>query len=333
MSTTGNKTPRLSVIIPTRNRHDRLRRVVEALSTQELAPAYYEIIVVDDGSTPPVKPAPHCQLVRLDGLERSVARNSGARRAQGQLLVFVDDDIIVEPGFLTAHLRAHDQYTEALVVGAVVLPGATSSFMQFRRSLETASQPQQSGVVERRNFCSANNMSLSRKRFAALGGFDERLVTAEDQDLALRHSAQGGAIVFFPEACGLHDDDVTDIATYCRRFEQASRTLVRFCRLHPALQENQERHRINGALDWQQDGLARIVGKALKSMLSVPTFYQALLYLCSLIERHAPPGPLTFALFRFTLGISIFRGYRRGLLEPFAAIDSANDAQRALLGL
>src|SRR5437867_926138 len=102
---------KLSVIIPTHNRANELADTLACLKRQSLAAAEYEIIVVDDGSSPPVrlpedKENPSCSVVRLEGVERSAARNAGAAAAKGRLLVFVDDDISVGADFLEAHLHA-----------------------------------------------------------------------------------------------------------------------------------------------------------------------------------------------------------------------------------
>ena len=69
-----------SVIIPTHNRHNQIGKTVSALRKQNLPADSYEIIVVDDGSTPPIKltfeGSPDFTLLRLENVERSAARNA-----------------------------------------------------------------------------------------------------------------------------------------------------------------------------------------------------------------------------------------------------------------
>src|SRR5262249_14240230 len=91
--------PRCSVVIPTHNRHAKLAETLAGIARQTLPAQEYEIIVVDDGSAPPVvlpngEGRPECRLVRLEGSERSAARNAGGAIACGHLLVFIDDDIL-----------------------------------------------------------------------------------------------------------------------------------------------------------------------------------------------------------------------------------------------
>jgi GT2 family glycosyltransferase len=118
--------PRLSVIIPTHNRPEKLAETVRSLQNQTLASADYEIILVDDGSVPPVRLTqttdhPSCTLIRLEGLERSAAGNAGARTARCELLVFVGDDLSQATGFLEAHWQAHQTWPDVLLVGAIRL--------------------------------------------------------------------------------------------------------------------------------------------------------------------------------------------------------------------
>ncbi len=218
--------PAISVIIPTRDRPEASGQTLTALRRQTLASFVYEIIVVDDGSTPSVRlhtweGDPACSVIRLEGRERSAARNAGARAARSECLSFVDDDISVVPDFLEAHLSAQREWSDALVIGSVCLPkeALARPFGRFRQALEVEGIPHERGLTDTRNFCTAQNMSMRRERFLSLGGFDEDLVSAEDQDLALRHCEREGVIVFVPEAAAVHRDEALDIRSYSRRSE------------------------------------------------------------------------------------------------------------------
>src|SRR5581483_6706453 len=118
---------KLSVIVPTRDRPNRLRETLSGLTQQQdLDSRDYEVIVVDDGLVPAsvneTANAPVAHLIRLGGAGRSAARNHGAGTAQGELLVFVDDDMKVSRTFLSSHLKAHRESPGALQVGSIRLP-------------------------------------------------------------------------------------------------------------------------------------------------------------------------------------------------------------------
>jgi len=319
----------ISVIIPTHNRPEKLADTLACLKQQSLPATEYEIIVVDDGSSPPMilpedAEGPSCTLVRLEGTERSAARNAGATVAKGDLLIFVDDDIIVRDDFLEVHLRAHREWPDALVVGRISLPreALVEPFGRFRQRLEQQFVPTNRALTAMRNLCTAANMSISRDLFQKLEGFEHRIVSSEDQDLALRHTARGGRIVYLPEARALHRDSALDIRSYCRRAEWGSEQMMPFCQRHPDLPDNLERERINGPVKWGEESLAQSLRKVIKAVLANRVVIEALFRVASLLERLAPTSAALDRVYRLLLGIHIFRGYRRGL-KRYGAVPGA----------
>ena len=96
----------LSVIIPTYNRKALLRQALQSLVAQGLPQDAYEVIVVDDGTPEGVDEVLALHLpYRLALLKQqnggaTSARNHGAQHSQGQVLVFLDDDIAIRAGGL-----------------------------------------------------------------------------------------------------------------------------------------------------------------------------------------------------------------------------------------
>ncbi len=91
----------LSVIVCTHGRADALARFLGPLAQAAMCVPSAELIVVDDGSDPPVS-ASGCTLLRQEHLGASVARNTGARVASGEWLLFCDDDLEVSPEAINA---------------------------------------------------------------------------------------------------------------------------------------------------------------------------------------------------------------------------------------
>jgi len=329
--------PRASVIIPTRNRPDSLTRTLSLLRRQDVPTSAYEILVVDDGSVPPVVlPAagsgPRLRLVRLEESERSASRNAGAMAARGRVLVFVDDDMIVGSDFLYNHLYAHRRWPLALVVGSVRLPSEAMPrpFVRFRQRIDDGIVPRIPGPARIRNFCAAGNMSISRELFHDIGGFNPLLVSGEDQDLALRHSALGREIVFWPRARAVHRDSALDIRVYCRRAEWGSNHLVSFCRLHPTWPDNIERERVNSHLCWKRDPVSLTLRKLIKRVLWLSPFRETLFLITSLLERVAPNSAALDRMYRVLLGVHIRRGYGEGARRCVQVIVEGRGAARAV---
>lgn len=123
--------PELSVIIPTYNRSEMLFRCLDALEKQTIARERYEILVIDDHSPDdtPQRMAGR-RSVRFFRQAKnggpSAARNVGILQAQGDWLLFLDDDILVAPDTLELHLNAHrEQPGETVAVLGItrVAPG------------------------------------------------------------------------------------------------------------------------------------------------------------------------------------------------------------------
>jgi glycosyltransferase involved in cell wall biosynthesis len=121
---------RFSVVICTRNRARLLERAIESVLAQRYPAHLYEVIVVDNGSTAPVRAV--CEHHRRSAAvllayyveERAgvaFARNLGAARAQYEYVAFLDDDATACPGWLAEFDRAIRLYG-ALVVGGRVDP-------------------------------------------------------------------------------------------------------------------------------------------------------------------------------------------------------------------
>ena len=112
-----------SVVICTRNpRHDVFPLVLAALASQTLPAAAWEVVIIDNGSTPPLAvtlppgfPAHRVVVEPRPGL--TPARIRGIRESRGELLVFVDDDNLLDPDFLETALRLAASFPQVGVFG------------------------------------------------------------------------------------------------------------------------------------------------------------------------------------------------------------------------
>ena len=114
---------RLSVIICTHNPlADYLRRVLEALAVQTLPLTQWELLLIDNASDSALAPRcdlswhPRARMVREDTLGLTPARLRGIRESDGDILVYVDDDNVLEPNYLQTALGL---LTEHVFLGAV----------------------------------------------------------------------------------------------------------------------------------------------------------------------------------------------------------------------
>ncbi|MFC5407298.1 glycosyltransferase family 2 protein [Cohnella soli] len=116
----------ITVVIPVHNQALPLSLTLQAFARQDVPPDRFRIVIVDDGSAEPIsavvesyKEDLNLCLIRIPRSGRAFARNVGARKAKGGLLVFCDADRMPRPQFISAHAEAFKRYEESVCVGQV----------------------------------------------------------------------------------------------------------------------------------------------------------------------------------------------------------------------
>ncbi len=177
---------RISVIVPAYDNAGDLAECLRALIPSAGRAA--EIIVVDDGSTDDTPVVASQSGVRLLRLERNsgpgAARNHGARHATGDVLLFIDSDVVVGPDTIPRVARLLDERPEvAAVFGSYdAAPRASGLVSQFRNLLHHFVHQQ--GEPEASTFW-AGCGAIRRTVFEALGGFDTGKYTRAIEDIEL----------------------------------------------------------------------------------------------------------------------------------------------------
>jgi GT2 family glycosyltransferase len=237
----------VNVVIATHDRGALLVELLRGLARQTLAPEMFAVIVVDDGSQPPVRDA----LERLDLpyeltlLEQAnqgaaAARHHGILRAQSEVIVVVDDDMSVAPDFLAEHLAAHASGA-TLVLGRIEDEGEAMArkpvFERMHAALLHAQwEAFRSGRERPRGVHTCTgNVSFRLRDYLAVGGFDLALVRSEDCDLGVRLEKAGARIAFSDRARTIHRSDVADLEVWMRRNFLYGRCDLRIAQKHPDL--------------------------------------------------------------------------------------------------
>lgn len=222
--------PLISVIVPSRDRPDRLERCLAALERQTVSEPF-EIVVVDDGSADAAaveKAAgrPGVRTLRQLSAGPAAARNSGARAARGTYLCFTDDDCEPQPDWverLTAPLHTGG----AAVAGLTVNGSADNPFAEASQLIAAAlAAPTRNGG--RLSFAPSNNLGC-RADILALIPFDEGFPAAagEDRDWCARLIAAGHTLVSEPEAVVVHRQQLR-FADFWRQQVRYGRGAFRF---------------------------------------------------------------------------------------------------------
>ncbi|MBI4818124.1 MAG: glycosyltransferase [Deltaproteobacteria bacterium] len=228
--TRADAAPKLdvSVVIPTFGRPASLPLLLRGLEVQDLDGDRFEVIVVDDGSPTPIegrigRELARCQLriLRQENSGPGAARNLGAREARGELLVFVDDDMRVGPGFLRAHLSAHATHLRRVVLGRMAPDPRLAGMPLFERFHAAMLKDFETSVAEGVPISGvqlySGNFSVRRESFLELGGFNAGLRRSEDRELGIRCEKLGYELVLSSQAESTHCSDHTDETTWLDR--------------------------------------------------------------------------------------------------------------------
>lgn len=235
----------VSIIIPTHNRRASVERALRALAAQSCSLSPIEVIVVADGCTDST-----LEISRTDwpfavrvldqpGLGPAAARNRGAAAATGERLIFLDDDVEPFPGFVAAHVGAHDNGNSATVAIGYLPPqlqGRRDLFALMLRAwweamFERMREPGHRFVY---SDLLSGNLSVGRMLFARVGGFDEGMRCHEDYELGARLIREGARLRFLPDATGWHHEH-TGLARALERKRHEGRADVVLASLHPGL--------------------------------------------------------------------------------------------------
>lgn len=214
--------PRITIAICTYNRAGLLRQTLADIAAQQFPHDHYEVLVIDNNSRDntqevvagfaSARPAPRHILETRQGLPH--ARNRAIAEARGDILVFADDDVLLDPSWLsqlTAPFAA-DSSRRIAVVGGEVLPvfphGLPPWVAEWHAPLAFRSDagpltPQQSPM--------GANLAFRREVFAQLGNFSaalgrtgKNLFAGEEVEMIRRVRAAGFEVWFAPRAVAKH---------------------------------------------------------------------------------------------------------------------------------
>ncbi|WP_433438616.1 glycosyltransferase [Nonomuraea sp. CA-141351] len=192
---------RVSVVIPAYNCAEALERTVPALARQTYPAELMDVVVADDGCEPPLD-VPGARVVRVaGGWGRGAARQAGQLAATGDVIHWLDADMLLADDHIEAHMRWHHLVDYAVVIGDtrfVEEPGEEGVQSEYtRKTLESSRRLKDAGASAYLLHTGAST-SVRADLLRAAGGVDTSLNMAEDTELGYR-LAQAGA-VFIPDA-------------------------------------------------------------------------------------------------------------------------------------
>jgi glucosyl-dolichyl phosphate glucuronosyltransferase len=228
VSPSSHPSPKISVVICTYNRCDRLMDTLASLSRMSVPENLpWELVVVDNNSADRTKEVVQ-SVVRESRLTTryvfenipglSHARNRGVVESAGEIISFLDDDVVVAPDWLSEIWKAFQQYDAACIGGRVLLWGNPTIPSWWDRAFDLAVGKFDRGdgvILDERKATLVGigaNISFRRRVFdkyglfhTAMGRTGNQLRTGEETELVLRLQRNNELTVYYPGAVVFHN--------------------------------------------------------------------------------------------------------------------------------
>lgn len=225
----------LTVGLCSRNRKETLKLVLESLAEQSVHPDRYEVVVIDDGSTDgtgemvkgldvPYRLTygyqPHSAL--------ATARNHGIRLSKGEIMLYIDDDVLADHHLIEEHLRSHSEHAQCVING----------WVNHVETAEIPAKPKFTMADISTSFFWTSNVSVRIDDLYRAGLFNESFKEYgwEDQELGLRLMAIGLVRKTNYKAVGYHikkPPTFHNVEGALRLAEAKARTALHYIKLHP----------------------------------------------------------------------------------------------------
>lgn len=320
-----------TVVVPTFNRGAALVETIRLLAASEVEEGdAVEIVVVDDGSRIPAQEVAAAsgleaqgrgwpvQWIRQENAGPAAARNAGFRAGDGEVVLFVDDDILVPPGLVSAHLQGHRKHPGAVIFG--LCPYAPErEATPFRAYLDSASDSRWRSSEEWTQVptVASGQLSVARAQFAPEGGVycsDLAIPAAEEFELAFRLQQRGIPILRASTILAVHDQPV-EVRSYCREQYKHGVGCGEVAAKQPELLSLPALGSVIEASIGKTDPSrpSTYVRRALKTMVSRPSTRRALLLAATAQESLPLPARLRALAYRAAIAAHFLGGVRDGM--------------------
>jgi len=210
-----------SVIVPTYNRIELLKKTLESLFRQNFKD--YEVIVVNDGSSDgtheylsELSETSHFTYVHHANSGLAATRLAGLQHAGGEYIAFTDDDCIVPSDWLEKLHDAFQRHGIAGVGGSTVTGDPSNPYAQANDMINNYFKSAMNNAGTEVPFLTGNNVAYTRACLEKVGGPDKRFrMGAEDRDLLFRVVQAGGTMIYDPSIVVTHYNDA-DFAQFVK---------------------------------------------------------------------------------------------------------------------
>jgi GT2 family glycosyltransferase len=212
---TYKKPETVSVVICTLNREEPMIHVLELLKDQTISP--FEILVIDQSRDhqPDTwnylrENQDRVRLITLSSPSTTAARNRARKEAKGDLILFLDDDVLFYPDLIQQHLQNYKDSTLGAVNGKVLYDGSEENDLPWAARITRSGKYLRNFTTNHRCLIPTLygcNMSVRLEVLQEVGEFDLNYwgnFLWEEVDYALQIRKHGRQILYDPEAVVFH---------------------------------------------------------------------------------------------------------------------------------
>jgi len=207
--------PNISIVIPAKNAEKEILFCLQSIKELDYDQDSIEILVIDNGSSDlTVNIAKGFGSNVFIEPTKTIAglRNVGARKSCGEIICFLDADMIVSKIWLKSAVALFNNKKIGCVTGPLKIP-ENSSWLVRTWSLKR----DYSKTVGEVYWAPSGNMIVRRKSFDICKGFNENLVTGEDFDFSQRLKVNGYLIIFSKDVSAVHTGEYQTLSKFIRK--------------------------------------------------------------------------------------------------------------------
>ncbi len=207
---------RFSVVVPVLNSKSHLRGCLNSILAAMEHHGNAELIVLDNGSDDGSyeilcqEYAGRARVEQIRGVTVSALRNRGAELASGEYIAFIDSDCLIGPDYFQQALPVLRNLADA--TGSEYALDDDGNWIQ--KTWYALHVPAADGIV---NYIVSGNLVIKRQAFFAVGGFDESMVSCEDNDLGLRLNRAGFKVYQAHAIRALHPGGEQNLRVFFRK--------------------------------------------------------------------------------------------------------------------
>lgn len=227
-------TPNFSIIIPTYSRPKQLAICLESLTYLDYPRDRFEVIIVDDGSEPPLNPVVEkfqgrldVRLIRQQNAGPAAARNTGIASAKGEFIAFTDDDCIPATDWLRKFAAHFEKTPDRIIGGKTVNRLKNNLYSATSQLIVDIVYQHYNSRHDQARFFASNNIAVPTKLLKEVGAFKPNFRTSEDRELCDRWQHNGYRMTYAPEAIIYHAHDLS-FRQFCKQHFSYGRGAHRF---------------------------------------------------------------------------------------------------------